>query len=64
VLEDVTGAFDAWCRVHPDRDVIVLRPDRYVAAMCTRADFASATRALRARFGDPTVGLAVSPPRP
>lgn len=50
-LDDVAGAFDDWRRAHPGADVIVLRPDRYVAAACARSDFATTTAALRSVFG-------------
>ena len=37
VLEDLDGAFRDWRLRFPQLDLIVLRPDRYVAAVCNRA---------------------------
>jgi 3-(3-hydroxy-phenyl)propionate hydroxylase len=48
VLEDVDGAFRDWLLARPKDEIIVLRPDRYVAAVCDRASFASTSTALRA----------------
>lgn len=42
VLDDLQGKFRDWSMKHPDWEFIVLRPDRYVAAVCHR-DQASAT---------------------
>jgi 3-(3-hydroxy-phenyl)propionate hydroxylase len=47
VLGDVDGAFRDWRLANPDREVVVLRPDRYVAAVCDRGSLAAATAALR-----------------
>jgi 3-(3-hydroxy-phenyl)propionate hydroxylase len=47
VLEDVDGAFRDWLLARPGEEVIVLRPDRYVAAVCDRAGLESTTAALR-----------------
>lgn len=41
VLDDVAGGFRDWVSGRPDRQILVLRPDRYLAAMC-RAEEASA----------------------
>jgi 3-(3-hydroxy-phenyl)propionate hydroxylase len=51
VLEDVDGAFRDWLLARPQDEIIVLRPDRYVAAACDRASFASTSTALRALLG-------------
>jgi 3-(3-hydroxy-phenyl)propionate hydroxylase len=47
VVEDVDGAFRDWLLSRPDDRIIVLRPDRYVAAVCDGAGFDSTTNALR-----------------
>jgi 3-(3-hydroxy-phenyl)propionate hydroxylase len=47
VVEDVDGAFRDWLLEHPGDEVVVLRPDRYVAAVCDRAGFEHTTEALR-----------------
>jgi 3-(3-hydroxy-phenyl)propionate hydroxylase len=47
VVEDVDGAFRDWLLAHPGQEVIVLRPDRYVAAVCDRAGLEATTAALR-----------------
>lgn len=36
VLDDLQGKFRDWSMKHPQWEFIVLRPDRYVAAVCTR----------------------------
>jgi 3-(3-hydroxy-phenyl)propionate hydroxylase len=50
-VQDLTGALDVWHRAHPSAAVIVLRPDRYVAAACGRSDFAKVTADLRSSLG-------------
>jgi 3-(3-hydroxy-phenyl)propionate hydroxylase len=50
-VEDIGGAFRDWRLARPNDEVIVLRPDRYVAATCRRTDFAATTAQLRAAFG-------------
>lgn len=50
-LDDVDGTLHAWSQSHPDAEVIVLRPDRYVAAACRSVDFAAATATLRDVLG-------------
>ncbi len=50
-IEDITGTLEGWRRAHPSAQVIVLRPDRYVAAACARSDFAAVTADLRSSFG-------------
>lgn len=52
-VEDVDGAFRDWRLARPGDEVIVLRPDRYVAATCTRDGFAATTSALQGAFGEP-----------
>ena len=48
VLDDVDGAFRDWLSAGPSQELIVLRPDRYVAAVCSRDGLGGVTRALRA----------------
>jgi 3-(3-hydroxy-phenyl)propionate hydroxylase len=48
VVEDVDGAFRDWLLTRPGDEIIVLRPDRYVAALTDRAGFEATTAALRA----------------
>jgi 3-(3-hydroxy-phenyl)propionate hydroxylase len=48
VVEDVDGAFRDWLLARPGDEVIVLRPDRYVAAVCHGTGFESTTAGLRA----------------
>jgi 3-(3-hydroxy-phenyl)propionate hydroxylase len=52
VLEDVDGAFRDWLLARPGEEVIVLRPDRYVAAVCDRQGLESTTQALRGLLAD------------
>ncbi|MGD9701294.1 MAG: bifunctional 3-(3-hydroxy-phenyl)propionate/3-hydroxycinnamic acid hydroxylase [Acidimicrobiia bacterium] len=52
-IEDVDGAFRDWRLARPGDEVIILRPDRYVAATCRRDGFAAVTGALRTTFGTP-----------
>jgi 3-(3-hydroxy-phenyl)propionate hydroxylase len=47
-LEDVNGEFRDWLLARPHGEIVVLRPDRYVAAVCDRASFGAATSTLRA----------------
>jgi len=46
-IDDVDGAFAAWRSQRPWVDVVVLRPDRYVAAACAVTAFAQVTAALK-----------------
>jgi 3-(3-hydroxy-phenyl)propionate hydroxylase len=48
VVEDVDGAFRDWILERPGDEIIVLRPDRYVAAVCDRNGLDATTSALRA----------------
>jgi 3-(3-hydroxy-phenyl)propionate hydroxylase len=50
-VEDVDGAFRDWRLARPGDEVVVLRPDRYVAATCSRGGFASTTHALGVAMG-------------
>jgi len=47
-LEDVNGDFRDWLLARPHGEIVVLRPDRYVAAVCDRASFGATTSTLRA----------------
>ena len=47
-LEDVDGAFRDWLLRRPGDDIIILRPDRYVAAVCGHDDLDQVTSRLRA----------------
>jgi 3-(3-hydroxy-phenyl)propionate hydroxylase len=53
-LVDVDGAIARWRAAHPAADVVILRPDRYVAAACRRSELSARIDELRQRFG--TVG--------
>ncbi|MGD9796254.1 MAG: bifunctional 3-(3-hydroxy-phenyl)propionate/3-hydroxycinnamic acid hydroxylase [Acidimicrobiia bacterium] len=46
-LADVDGGFRDWKLARPGDEVIVLRPDRYVAAVCTLDELESVTAQLR-----------------
>jgi 3-(3-hydroxy-phenyl)propionate hydroxylase len=50
-VEDVDGAFRDWLLRRPGDDIIVLRPDRYVAMVCGRADFEQMTWQFRDLLG-------------
>ena len=50
-IEDVNGDFRDWLLARPHGEIVVLRPDRYVAAVCDRASFGTTTRTLRALLG-------------
>lgn len=54
VVEDVNGAFRDWLLARPGQEIVVLRPDRYVAAVCDRAAFEATTAALGQLLGDTT----------
>jgi 3-(3-hydroxy-phenyl)propionate hydroxylase len=47
VVEDVDGAFRDWLLARPSDEIIVLRPDRYVAAVCVRTELEATTTTLR-----------------
>jgi 3-(3-hydroxy-phenyl)propionate hydroxylase len=51
VVEDVDGAFRDWLLRRPADNVIVLRPDRYVAALCSLGDLEQVTEKLRQILG-------------
>jgi 3-(3-hydroxy-phenyl)propionate hydroxylase len=51
VVEDVDGAFRDWLLKRPADNVIVLRPDRYVAAVCPLGDLEQVTGRLRRILG-------------
>jgi 3-(3-hydroxy-phenyl)propionate hydroxylase len=51
VVEDVDGAFRDWLLRRPADNVIVLRPDRYVAAVCPLGDLEQVTGRLRRILG-------------
>jgi 3-(3-hydroxy-phenyl)propionate hydroxylase len=50
-VEDVDGAFRDWLLRRPADNVIVLRPDRYVAAVCPLSDLEQVTGQLRKTLG-------------
>jgi 3-(3-hydroxy-phenyl)propionate hydroxylase len=51
IVEDVDGAFRDWLLKRPADNVIVLRPDRYVAAVCALGDLERVTGRLRQTLG-------------
>src|SRR6202161_3068253 len=51
IVEDVDGVFRDWLLKRPADNVIVLRPDRYVAAVCPLADLERVTGRLRQTLG-------------
>jgi 3-(3-hydroxy-phenyl)propionate hydroxylase len=51
-LVDVDGAIARWRAAHPGLDVVVLRPDRYVATACRRGELGARVDELRQRFGE------------
>jgi len=51
VVEDVGGAFRDWRLARPGAEIVVLRPDRYVAAVCDRTTISSTTSRLRELLG-------------
>ena len=51
VVEDIDGAFRDWLLRRPADNVIVLRPDRYVAAVCPLGDLERVTGQLRQILG-------------
>jgi 3-(3-hydroxy-phenyl)propionate hydroxylase len=53
VVEDVDGAFRDWLLRRPGDQVIVIRPDRYVAAVCRLEEFERVTMQLRDVLGHP-----------
>jgi 3-(3-hydroxy-phenyl)propionate hydroxylase len=62
-VEDVDGAFRDWLLRRPGDCIIVLRPDRYVAAVCGRDDLDQVTDRLRSiLLHDSSVSAAGSGP--
>ena len=53
-IEDVDGAFRDWRLARPGDQIVILRPDRYVAATCRRDQFDDTTRGLAAAMGRST----------
>jgi 3-(3-hydroxy-phenyl)propionate hydroxylase len=51
IVEDVDGAFRDWLLKRSADNVIVLRPDRYVAAVCSLGDLERVTGRLRQALG-------------
>jgi 3-(3-hydroxy-phenyl)propionate hydroxylase len=51
IVEDVDGAFRDWLLKRSADNVIVLRPDRYVAAVCSLGDLERVTGELRQTLG-------------
>jgi 3-(3-hydroxy-phenyl)propionate hydroxylase len=51
IVEDVDGAFRDWLLKRPADNVIVLRPDRYVAAVCSLDGLEHVTARLRQTLG-------------
>jgi 3-(3-hydroxy-phenyl)propionate hydroxylase len=50
-VEDLDGAFRDWLLERPQDEVIVIRPDRYVAAVSDRAGLEAVTRSLQEIYG-------------
>ena len=50
-VEDVDGAFRDWLLNRPADNIIVLRPDRYVAAICPLGHLEGVTARLRQILG-------------
>jgi len=50
VIEDLMGSFRDWRRRNPGIDFVILRPDRYVAAVCSAADLDRVSAELRHRL--------------
>jgi 3-(3-hydroxy-phenyl)propionate hydroxylase len=48
---DIDGGLATWQGSNANRKLVILRPDRYVAATCALAGLAATTKALRATFG-------------
>jgi 3-(3-hydroxy-phenyl)propionate hydroxylase len=48
VLDDVSGAFRDWKMAHPSESFIILRPDRYLAAICGEKELMDTAARLRA----------------
>ncbi|MCZ4314827.1 bifunctional 3-(3-hydroxy-phenyl)propionate/3-hydroxycinnamic acid hydroxylase [Comamonadaceae bacterium G21597-S1] len=52
VLDDIEGRFRDWLDDSAPNDLVVLRPDRYVAAVCHHRDASAMTRAYGELLGD------------
>lgn len=50
LLEDVDGAFRDWLLAKPKDEIIILRPDHYVAAAADRTSFEATTKSFKATF--------------
>lgn len=48
LLDDVAGGFRDWARGRKDREIVVIRPDRYLAATCERGQANTMTRQVAA----------------
>jgi len=44
ILDDVQGGFRDWARGRADREIVLVRPDRYLAATCSRSEANAMTR--------------------
>jgi len=53
VLDDVEGYFRDWLDDNAPRDVVILRPDRYVMGVCRHADLPQVTNDARALLATP-----------
>jgi 3-(3-hydroxy-phenyl)propionate hydroxylase len=58
VVYDIDGAFRDHLLERPGDEVVILRPDRYVAATCRTADLERVTRELRALISGRPVAAA------
>jgi 3-(3-hydroxy-phenyl)propionate hydroxylase len=58
VVYDIDGAFRDHLLERPGDEVVILRPDRYVAATCRTADLERVTRELRALISGRQVAAA------
>jgi hypothetical protein len=51
LLEDVDGAFRDWLLAKPKDEIIILRPDHYVAAAADRTSFEATSNAFKSTMG-------------
>jgi 3-(3-hydroxy-phenyl)propionate hydroxylase len=56
VVEDVDGAFRDWLLANPGAEIVVLRPDRYVAAITDRAHLPAVTSEFARLLGGTSAG--------